>query len=126
VAVLVKKHSAFLTSVAKMHPEIEITDLKTENLGEGIFRVSLKVLNSGIFATCAEVGDFNQWTRIMRVTVTLSQGQSLLNGQMVQRIRRLEGGQSAEFSWLVSGKGKLLIKAGAVNTGFAETGADLK
>ena len=74
-----------------MHPELEFLDIKTENAGENIFRVSLNVHNKGIFSTCAEVGDINIFTRIMRISLEPGKGQSLISGEKVQRIRRLEG-----------------------------------
>ncbi len=37
-----------------MHPELEFLDMKTENAGDNIFRITLKVHNKGVFATCAE------------------------------------------------------------------------
>jgi hypothetical protein len=123
---LVSKHYKFITAIASMHPELELIDIKTESLGDNISRVTLKVHNRGIFATCAEVGDINQWTRIMRISLEPASGQLLLSGNKVQRIRRLEGDQSAEFSWLISGKGNLKISAGALNTGTVSVTLELK
>ena len=123
---LVSSHYKFITAVAAMHPELELIDIKTENVGDNIFRVTLKVHNKGIFATCAEVGNANQWTRIMRITFETSSGQSFLSGQKIQRMQRLEGDQSAEYSWLVSGKGSVKITAGALNTGTASASLELK
>ncbi|MFN8240553.1 MAG: M14 family metallopeptidase [Bacteroidales bacterium] len=124
--VMINKHYKFITEVAGMHPELELVDLKVENLGENIFRVTVKLHNKGLFATVAEVGDFNQWTRIMRVTFNPLNGQTFLNGQKITRARRLEGDQSAEFSWLLSGKGQARITAGALNTGTVSTVVELK
>jgi hypothetical protein len=109
-----------------MHPELEFLDIKTENAGENIFRITLKVHNKGIFSTCAEIGDFNMWTRIMRISVEPGKGQSLISGDKVQRIKRLEGDQSAEFTWLVNGKGSLKITAGALNTGTIKSTIELR
>ncbi len=62
----------------------------------------------------------------MRLTLEPADGQKFLSGQKVQRIRRLEGDQSAEFSWLIMGKGTVKITAGAVNTGIIHKELDLK
>jgi hypothetical protein len=120
------KNYKFVKAVAAMKPELEYLDTKIENVGENIFRVSLKVHNKGIFATCAEVGDINMFTRIMRITCEPAAGQSFLSGQKVQRIRRLEGDQSSEYSWLISGKGSVKVTAGALNTGTINTTLELK
>jgi hypothetical protein len=123
---LVLSHYKFITAIAEMHPELEFLDQKVENAGENIYRVTLKVHNKGLFATMAEAGVMNQWTRLMRISVETGKGQTILSGQKIQRIKRLEGGGSAEFSWLVSGKGSVTINAGAVNTGTIKTTLELK
>ena len=123
---LISKNYKFLTTIAAMHPELEYLDPKVENTGENIFRVTLKVHNKGVFATCAEIGDNNQWTRIMRIAIEPGSGQGLLSGQKVQRIQRLEGDKSAEFSWLIRGKGSVKINAGALNVGTITTSLELK
>jgi hypothetical protein len=123
---LITKNYKFIAAVAAMHPELEFLDAKVENVGESIFRITLKVHNKGIFATCAEAGDNNLWTRIMRISLETAAGQTFLNGQKVQRIQRLEGDKSAEFSWLVSGKGTVKFTAGALNVGTITTSLELK
>jgi hypothetical protein len=123
---LISKNYKFVTAIAALHPELEFLDTKVENAGENIFRVTLKVHNKGVFATCAEIGDINQWTKIMRIKVESSSDQSLLSGQKVQRIQRLEGDKTAEYSWLFSGKGTVKITAGAINTGTISTSLELK
>lgn len=123
---LISSNYRFITAVASMHPELEFLDIKTENAGENVFRVSLKLHNKGIFATCSEVGANNIWTRIMRISLETENGQSLLSGQKVQRVQRIEGDQSSEFSWLINGKGSVSITAGALNTGTVTTTIQLK
>jgi len=123
---MISNNYRFITVIAGMHPELEFLDIKTENAGENIFRVSLSVHNKGIFSTCAEVGDINTFTRIMRISVEPGKGQSLISGEKVQRIRRLEGDASAGFSWLISGKGPLNVTAGALNTGTITSTIELK
>jgi hypothetical protein len=118
LGVLVSKNFKFITSIAAMHPELEFLDIKTENAGENVFRITLKLHNKGVFATCAEVGDANMWTRIMRLSLEPEKSQGIVSGQKVQRVKRLEGDQSAEFSWLILGKGSVKVTAGAVNTGI--------
>lgn len=123
---LVKVNYRFITEAAKMHPELEFLDVRAEPEGENIYRLTLKVHNKGIFATCAEAGNSNMWTRIMRMELGLAPGQSILSGQKIQRIRRLEGGDFAEFSWLIAGKGSVKASAGALNTGTVTQTIELK
>ena len=123
---LITKNYKFITAIALMHPELEFLDVKTENAGENVFRITLKVHNKGLFATCAEIGEDNDWTRIMRISLFPASGQTLLSGKKVQIINRLEGDKSAEFSWLVSDKGSVKLTAGALNTGTISSTIDLK
>lgn len=123
---LIARNFRFIAFVASMHPELEFLDIKTENAGENIFRISLKLHNKGIFSTCAEIGRKNMWTRIMRISLEPQAGQGLLSGQKVQRIDPLDGDQSADFTWLINGKGSVILSAGALNTGIIATTIDLK
>jgi len=123
---LISSHYRFITEISAMHPELEFLDVKTENAGENIFRLSLKVHNKGVFATTAEIGEPNIWTRVMRLTLEPSKGQTILSGLKVQRIQRLQGDESTEFSWLLSGKGRTGISAGAANVGLVSTSVEFK
>jgi hypothetical protein len=123
---LISKNYKFITSIAAMHPELEFLDIKTENAGENIFRLTLKVHNKGIFSTCAEVGNINTFTRIMRISLDPTKGQVILSGEKVQRINRLEGDSSTEFSWLITGRGAVKVTAGALNTGIITSTFELK
>jgi len=118
---LISSHFKFITAVSAMHPELEFLDVKTEDEGENIFRLTLKVHNKGIMATNTEAGEPNIWTRIMRLVMEPSAGQTILSGSRVQRIPRLQGDETAEFSWLISGKGKVGISAGSANVGQVNT-----
>jgi hypothetical protein len=123
---LISSHYKFITAIAAMHPELEILDTRVEDAGENIFRLTLKIHNKGVFATCSEIGDDYIWTRIMRIAIEPSKGQVILSGLKVQRIQRLQGDESAEFIWLISGKGRIGITAGAANVGQISTSVELK
>jgi len=123
---MVEKNYKFITAVAAMHPELEFLDIKNENAGQNIFRITLKLHNKGVFATSAAVGERNIWTRIMRMLIEPSKGQTFISGEKVQRVNRLEGNQSQEFTWLINGKGPVKITAGALNTGTITTTIELK
>lgn len=123
---LIQKNYLFIINVASMHPELQFLDTETEDLGDDLYRVSVRVHNKGIFATCTEAGENNIWTRIMRISVETAKDQKIISGRKVQEIPRLEGDCSREFTWLILGKGPVNIKAGAVNTGLINTSIDLK
>jgi len=123
---LISSHYRFISTIAAMHPELEFLDVSVEDTGENIFRLSLKVHNKGVFATNTEIGEPNIWTRVMRLAIEPSKGQTIISGLKVQRIERLQGDESAEFSWLISGKGPAAISAGAANVGMITTSVELK
>lgn len=123
---LIAKNYKFIKTIAAMHPDLEFLDIKTENPGDNVYRLSLKVHNSGIFATLPEAGEMNSFTRLMRISLDLAPGQKIVSGQKVQRMQRLEGDKSASFSWLIMGKGSVKVTAGAINTGIISTNAELK
>jgi hypothetical protein len=123
---MISRNYKFIRAIAAMHPELELLDIKSESAGEGVFRVSVKLHNKGIFATCARIGDENMYTRIMRISLEPAKAQSIVSGQKIQKVERLEGGNSAEFSWLISGKGSLKVTAGALNTGTVSTIIELR
>lgn len=123
---LISGNFRFIIAVASMHPELEFLDIKTENVGSNIFRISLKVHNKGVFSTCAEIGRNNIWTRVMRINFESQVNQNLLSGLKVQKIDPLDGDQSVEFNWLINGRGSVSITAGALNTGVVTTTIDLK
>ena len=123
---LVASHYKFITAIAAMHPELEFLDVRTDDEGGNIYRLTLKVHNKGVFATNTEIGEKNLWTRIMRLTIEPSAGQTLLSGLKGQQVNRLQGNESAEFSWLISGKGLVGISAGSANAGQVVTSVELK
>lgn len=123
---LISSHYKFITEISAMHPELEFLDIKVEDAGENIFRLSLKIHNKGLFATSTEAGEPNMWTRIMRLSVEPSGDQTILSGLKVQRVQRLQGDETAQFSWLISGKGRVGISAGAANVGQITASIDLK
>jgi hypothetical protein len=126
VGPIVERHYRFVAEVAAMRPDLEFSDVKVENTGGNLFRVSLKIVNKGVFATLTEAGEMNMWTRLARISLEPGKNQEIISGRKVQRIGRLTGGQAAEFSWLVSGSGQLKITAGAVNTGTINSTLQLK
>ena len=123
---LITKNYQFITEVAAMHPELEFLDVNVENIGDNLFRLTLKVHNKGIFATCAEAGAMNMWTRLMNIRLEISKNQKFISGQKLQRLPRLEGDKSVELSWVILGKGTVKITAGAINTGVIATSTELK
>ncbi len=123
---IVDSNYEFIREMAEMHPSVEISDLVIENTGGDIFRVTLKVGNTGLFPTLSEIGVRNRFVRLPRVALTLDSKQTLITGTKVQQMARIEGNGFQEYSWLIRGKGTISVKAGDVNCGTAAISANLK
>lgn len=115
---LVIEHTKFILTVADKKPEIELVNLKTEALNNGITRVTITFHNKGLFPTVSEVAKSNYWVKLAKATVNVSSGQTLVSGQKITMLQTLKGGDSQEVSWLIQGKGKVTIEAGAPQTGI--------
>jgi len=109
-----------------MHPSLELLDLNVEKLDNNIFRITVKVHNKGVFSTSSKLGEAIKWVRKMRIELKSDNEFSLLSGRAIESFARLNGDETREKSWLVMGKGKYSIIAGAVNSGTAEISFELK
>lgn len=104
---LVKEHTSFIEAVAKMVPEIDIANLKTEKLDGGLTRISLDVVNKGALATQTKVGEKSNWVKMIHVSLQ-SNGQ-VLAGKANQTIDAIPGYGSQHLTWLVKANGKATL-----------------
>ena len=117
VAEIVKKHTDFITQLASNAPFIEFSDVKTERLGQGVTRVTVKIRNTGLFPTLSQVGERSYFLKLLSVKVNTSGNQRVISGRPVQTLGSINGGESLELSWLIQGTGNINIEAGSPNTG---------
>jgi len=114
---LVKKNSSFLVKLASYQPELDITNVKTEKLSDGLTRITLEVINKGALASHSKLGERSYWVKRINVKVNTSATQSVISGKKIQLLNSLEGYSSQKLSWLIKGSGKLTIEAGSPTTG---------
>lgn len=114
---LVSKHTDFIASLAEMAPFIEMIDLKTEKIDNGLTRVSVKIHNTGLFPTLSQIGIRSYFNKAVTVRVNTNGNQKLISGKPVETIKGINGREYVELSWLIQGNGKLTINAGSPNTG---------
>ena len=112
---LVKKHSSFLVKLAGYQPEVDIVNVKTEKLGNGLTRISADIINKGALASHSKLGERSYWVK--RISVKLNGNQTVVSGKKIQLLNSLEGYSSQKLSWLVKGSGKITIEAGSPTTG---------
>jgi hypothetical protein len=117
---LATKHTEFILSLASLRPVTDIINVKTESLGNNLFRITADVINRGSFPTVSELGQRNRWVQKTVVRVNPSGNQQLISGKLIEVIDVIDGHSSLQRSWLVRGKGNLIIRSGAESTGFSE------
>ena len=122
---IVDTHTKFLLALGYAKPELDLINLKTEPLDEGISRITITAFNKGLFPAVAEVGASNYWVKLVNVSVNLSKDQTIVGGSRVLVLNNLQPGESIEISWLVKGKGAVTIEGGAPQTGFKKINVNL-
>lgn len=123
---LARSHNRFIVWLASQRPVAEIVNLKTENLGKGLFRVEMDIYNKGIMPAMSEIGEKTRWVKKPRIRLELQQGQEIISGRSIQLLDTLPGDSAGHISWLVRGKGTLKVQAGAPQTGFQVIDIELK
>ncbi|MEA1887726.1 MAG: M14 family metallopeptidase [Bacteroidota bacterium] len=117
---VIESNYLFLVEAAKLHPEIELIDLKTKELQKNLYRVSVTLHNKGLFSTASQLGERVKWVRKIKLELKSDSDFQLLSGKKIIMDERLKGDESREYNWLISGKGDFIISAGAVNCGMDE------
>ncbi|RXK61927.1 peptidase [Lacibacter luteus] len=114
---LVKKHSAFIVKLAAAQPEIDIINVQTEKLANGLTRITLDVINKAALPSHSKLGERSYWVKRINVKVNNSSSQSIISGKKIQLLNALEGYSSKQLTWLIKGTGKVTIEAGSPTTG---------
>jgi hypothetical protein len=117
---IAEMHYDFLLDLAGMRPQIDILNIKTEELGKGVYRLTADISNTGIMPTVSELGERSRWVQKTVVRLETAKGQEVLGGKSVEVLSAIEGGKKETRSWLIRGRGEVKLRAGAENTGFKE------
>ncbi len=120
------KHLKFLTGLGHQMPEIQLVNVKTEALGNGISRITVTVVNKGLLPTYAEIGDRVKFVQKVKTELKLASGQSILSGKRLNLNNALGADESEEYTWLISGAGKVTIEAGCPTAGTKSVEITLK
>ena len=119
VSKLVDSHVEFVNALTKAAPRFAIVGLKKEALEKDLFRVTLTIKNNGVMPTINQVGERSAFLKYVTAQLKPASRQSVLQGNKKVTKPVLEGGESAEFTWLIRGNGKLVIEAGCPTAGYA-------
>lgn len=101
---VVGKQARFIQDLAGLLPAIEFRDVKVETLGQGAYRISAQVANTGYLPTMSAIGSRARWVRQIRVDLRTGSGQTIVGGRGVQLVGAIAGsGRSTELTWVVTG-----------------------
>ena len=118
VSKLLDSHVTFVKALTEAAPRFVIAGLKKEELENDLFRVTLTIKNNGVMPTISQIGERSYFLKYVTAQLKPASRQSLLQGNMKVTRPVLKGGESAEFTWLVRGNGKLVIEAGCPTAGY--------
>lgn len=128
---LADKHAAFLARLGQWLPQLKFDEVKVEPLGDGVFRLTVKVLNVGFLPTQPAISQSAQHTNPVQIKLDLPAGVTLVTGHPRHRLPTLAGsGGSAERSWLLRAPAGQATSIGitvyAAHVGSQSTTAELK
>jgi hypothetical protein len=112
------KQTEFLVKLAGLQPQIEIGNVQTEKLGNGLTRITMDVMNKGAIPSHSKLGERSNWLKRVNVKINTSGNQSVISGRKVQLLNTLNAYSSQKITWLVKGSGKVSIEAGSPTTGI--------
>ncbi len=121
-----EKHLKFIAGLGMQMPDVQIVNVRTESLGNGLNRITLQVVNKGLLPTYADIGDRVRWVKKVKTELFLGNGQSIVSGRKIILRNALAAGEAEEYTWLISGTGKLTIQAGCPTAGVVSTEVTLK
>lgn len=114
---IVAKHTDFIISLAAMAPKINMVNLKTEKVGEGLTRLTVTVMNDGDLPTYTRIGDRSYFLKKIVLKLNLNNNQTIISGRRTQALESIQAKGSKELTWLIKGSGKITIDAGSPTTG---------
>ncbi len=118
VGEIAEEHTAFILKLAEMQPNLEFHNLKTEDLGNGLTRISVDLYNNSPLPSHSEMGEKSRWLRKIRIDMDAS-ADKLVSGDKIKLVDSLGAFEKTSLSWIIRGGGSVTVKAGAPHAGFA-------
>ena len=125
VSKLTDEHTRFVIALAQKKPQVDLVNLKTEALENGVTRVTVTIQNTGGFPAIPQIARNNNFIKLVKVNLALSKDQTILGGNKVTLLNELDAGESKELTWLIKGKGKVTVEAGAPQMGLKKVDVNL-
>lgn len=114
---LVDQHADFTLHLTRHRPVVSLSNVRTEQVDDNLWRVKATVVNTGMMPTASQVGNDFNWVKRLRVELELADGQALSTGRPIYLYPAMDSGESRELSWLVRGNGTVTLSAGAPHLG---------
>jgi hypothetical protein len=112
-------HLDFIEKLTAMKADLVFQNIKVEEAGRNLTRITLDLHNRGSLPTSTELGTRTQWVRPINVEIDTDDSVQILSGMPRFQIERLMGGESQQLTWLISGSGTVTLSAGSPSAGFA-------
>lgn len=104
---LADQHVKFIERFAEWMPRVRFENVKTEPLGEGLYRLTVTVINDGFLPTASRSGDVTQRPQRLQVAMDLPKNVTLVTGQKRVGVSTLKGnGGKSEQTWLIRRTGE--------------------
>lgn len=120
------KHKLFMEEFLAAMPKIETNTPVVEKVQNDLYRITVKVVNRGLLPTYTEIGDKIRFISRMKTELVLTKNQSIVSGRKQYLRNAMQAGESEEYSWLISGSGKVTIQTGCATAGVKEVIVELK
>lgn len=100
---LIEKHTQAIAELVDLFPQLTFGKTETKSLGNGLYEVTVTVINEGFLPTSSEMGRITKEVYPLQLTLELPQGATLLSGNTRASLGILSGrGGQAKHSWLLS------------------------
>ncbi|MCB7481959.1 M14 family metallopeptidase [Christiangramia sediminis] len=115
---IASNHTDFIIKLAEMQPKLELHNLKTEELGGGLTRITVDLFNNSTLPTHSELGEKSRWLQKLQIRLSKDK-KDILAGNIIKLVDKLEAYEKQTLSWIVKGGGTATLRIGAPHTGFA-------
>ncbi|HEX7878957.1 MAG TPA: hypothetical protein VF720_06075, partial [Candidatus Eisenbacteria bacterium] len=117
---LAMKTGNFARSVLGWMPRLEIARAETRTLGDGLYRVTVEIVNTGWLPTALEVGVTTRKARPVRAEIVGQDGVTVVGGPPVKLIPTISGSGGRErIEWIVEARSgaKIVVRAATPRAG---------
>ena len=127
---LAERHADFIVQLARLMPDLKISEARAELLGGGIQRISVSVANAGYLPTASAMGQLTGEMYPLLLRLDAPKGSTYLKGSPRTELGRIRGGDKVRWSWLIrppEGKpGTATVRVSAPAVGSATAILELK